>query len=321
MLMAKSPVPDLSRTTRNAHRRILLLAFFLLLLYVIVPRLDNFSASLEAIKDARWELVALAFALVGLSFVAAAGVYQSLSYEKTLYLRRTLLVQVANAFANRLLPAGIGALTVGTQYLRKSGYTLPQAVAIVGTNNMIGLLGHMLLLGFAMVVGSGDLTGRLSAPDIPNGGLIAAAVALIAVVLLVAFRTLRQRLRKLTVGVGTYLVAYRRHPGRLVAALACSLGLTVCYLLTFYVSGLAVGMELPVEQAFVVFTVGMVATAVTPTPGGLGGAEAALVAGQVAYGVDAPVALAGVLLYRLLTYWLPLVPGFIAFMRIRGRYI
>jgi len=45
------------------------------------------------------------------------------------------------------------------------------------------------------------------------------------------------------------------------------------------------------------------------------------VAGLVAYGVAAPSALAVALLYRLLTYWLPLGPGLLVFLFTRRWYL
>ena len=52
----------------------------------------------------------------------------------------------------------------------------------------------------------------------------------------------------------------------------------------------------------------------TPTPGGLGGVEAGLVAGLVAYRVASADALAAVLVYRLVSYWLMLAIGAAAFV-------
>jgi uncharacterized protein (TIRG00374 family) len=63
----------------------------------------------------------------------------------------------------------------------------------------------------------------------------------------------------------------------------------------------------------------MLASTATPTPGGLVGAEAGLFAGFVAYGVSAPMAGAAVLLYRFVTYWLPLLPGVLALFLARRR--
>ena len=53
--------------------------------------------------------------------------------------------------------------------------------------------------------------------------------------------------------------------------------------------------------------------AAAPTPGGLGALEAALVAGFTGVGMDSGVAVAAVLSYRLVTYWLPILPGWLSF--------
>jgi glycosyltransferase 2 family protein len=49
--------------------------------------------------------------------------------------------------------------------------------------------------------------------------------------------------------------------------------------------------------------------AAAPSPGGLGAIEAALVAGLGGVGMRAGPAVSAVLLYRLATYWLPVLPG------------
>ena len=56
--------------------------------------------------------------------------------------------------------------------------------------------------------------------------------------------------------------------------------------------------------------------AAAPTPGGLGAMEAALVAGFTGVGMDPGLAVAAVLSYRLVTYWLPILPGWISFRRL-----
>lgn len=52
---------------------------------------------------------------------------------------------------------------------------------------------------------------------------------------------------------------------------------------------------------------------VVPTPGGLGAVEAALTAGLTAVAhVATPNALSAVLLFRLLSFWLPIPVGWVA---------
>ncbi|MFW5949795.1 MAG: lysylphosphatidylglycerol synthase transmembrane domain-containing protein [archaeon] len=71
----------------------------------------------------------------------------------------------------------------------------------------------------------------------------------------------------------------------------------------------AIGHTVPFVAALIVVPVGSIA-AITPLPGGLGGVEAAFIALLVSTaGITAPVASAGIVIYRLSTYWLPIVIG------------
>jgi len=59
--------------------------------------------------------------------------------------------------------------------------------------------------------------------------------------------------------------------------------------------------------------------AVSPTPGGLGAIEAALVAGLTGIGLHSGPAVSAVLTYRLATYWLPVAPGWISLRALQRR--
>jgi glycosyltransferase 2 family protein len=52
--------------------------------------------------------------------------------------------------------------------------------------------------------------------------------------------------------------------------------------------------------------------AASPTPGGLGAIEAATIAGRTGIGISSGPAMSAVLTYRLATYWLPLLPGWLS---------
>ncbi|QGN06358.1 TIGR00374 family protein [Halorhabdus sp. CBA1104] len=76
-----------------------------------------------------------------------------------------------------------------------------------------------------------------------------------------------------------------------------------------WLSLLAIGYTVPFVAALVVVPVGSIA-AVTPLPGGLGGIEAAFIGLTISTtSVAASVAAAGVVIYRVATYWLPLLVG------------
>jgi uncharacterized membrane protein YbhN (UPF0104 family) len=51
--------------------------------------------------------------------------------------------------------------------------------------------------------------------------------------------------------------------------------------------------------------------AAAPTPGGLGPFETVAIAGLIGVGMSSGAAFAAVILYRLATYWLPVLPGWL----------
>ncbi|RIH59129.1 UPF0104 family protein [Streptomyces sp. SHP22-7] len=73
--------------------------------------------------------------------------------------------------------------------------------------------------------------------------------------------------------------------------------------------GKSLALDVPAGHMAVAYLAATVAVALVPTPGGIGSVEAALVVALVAAGGPAGVATAVVLAFRLLTVWLPLLPG------------
>jgi undecaprenyl-diphosphatase len=90
-----------------------------------------------------------------------------------------------------------------------------------------------------------------------------------------------------------------------VAALACAAA--------------AFDADLSFAQVGAVYLGSSLIAAAAPTPGGLGAMEAALVAGFTAIGLDGAIAVATVLSFRLATYWLPILPGWICFRALERR--
>ncbi|MGC1177288.1 MAG: lysylphosphatidylglycerol synthase domain-containing protein, partial [Candidatus Saccharimonadales bacterium] len=132
------------------YKQWLLLLLSVVALYVLLPQLGAFRHSLAALEKASWPdlLLALIFAL--LSYLAAAGTYYFLAFHRLIY-SRTVLMQFASTFANRLLPAGIGGIGTYYAYLRRSRHSSVQAASVVAANNTLGLVGHMLLLGGLLI--------------------------------------------------------------------------------------------------------------------------------------------------------------------------
>jgi uncharacterized protein (TIRG00374 family) len=96
-----------------------------------------------------------------------------------------------------------------------------------------------------------------------------------------------------------------------------ALGLTLLYVLCLAACVHALGGSVSLTSVAVVYLTGSAIGSAAPTPGGLGAVEVALSAGLTAAGVAGATALSAVLLFRLLTFWLPVRVGWVAFNRLQ----
>jgi uncharacterized protein (TIRG00374 family) len=87
----------------------------------------------------------------------------------------------------------------------------------------------------------------------------------------------------------------------------------LCLFLTFQAYGYTIGIGHLLVAYSVAYTVGTFA----PTPGGLGAVEALLITLFAGFGVPSSIAVASVLVYRLMNYWLPLPIGVGAYFTVR----
>ena len=61
----------------------------------------------------------------------------------------------------------------------------------------------------------------------------------------------------------------------------------------------------------------MVANLIPGVPGGVGTVDAGMIGAFVLFGLPGAAVFAAVLVYRLFAFWLPVIPGFIAFLQLR----
>jgi len=108
-----------------------------------------------------------------------------------------------------------------------------------------------------------------------------------------------------------------QHPKKLVQLLGGALLLDMSFVGALVCATRAFGAEAPVAAIAVVYFAGAIIGSAVPTPGGLGGIEAAMSAGLIAIGVDGGTAVSAVLLYRLATYWLPIPFGWVSLNRLQ----
>ena len=307
--------PPLEPLTRVRPRTLLLLVAAGFAVHLLLPQVGELRQTLGALQTARWQWLAAGLVLSAASYLAAA-VAQLGAVDPPLALGRTSLVQVASSFANRLTPASLGGIGMNVRYLQRAGMDRPAAVAAVAVNTAAGALVHVLgLLVAVVLIGR----ARLGTSPIPKGWpVLVALAAVLAGGGLVLWSPLgRRRLVVPALRAGRELTGVLRRPGKSAQLLGGSAGVTLSYALTLACCLAAFGARPPLVGTVAVYLAGAAVASVSPTPGGLGAMEAALVAGLTALGVPTGPAVAGVLAFRLLTFWLPILPGWLAYRALR----
>ncbi len=311
-----------NKHNRHFNRRnVLMLVFVVLAFCIVLPRLSSFGDSVNTLQDADFVYVGLSILAWVSTFFAAALVYVFISLKPLPY-TRTLLIQLASGFTNRLVPLGAGIVTLNISYLVKRGHTGIQAGAVVALNNFLGFVGMVILLLCTLMLNPGSLRNSLEVhAHISSGWLTLIVMILFAGLLLLVTFGLKL-IRKVKRAFKTVIKSSLHKPVRLFWALLSSMAITVGYTLALYTIGLAFNVHLSIPQALFVLTIGVAAASVTPTPGGIGGAEVGIVAALVSVGITPHQALITALMYRFITYWLPIVPGFVCLqVALRRRYI
>ncbi|HEY7011526.1 MAG TPA: flippase-like domain-containing protein, partial [Streptosporangiaceae bacterium] len=100
-----------------------------------------------------------------------------------------------------------------------------------------------------------------------------------------------------------------RSPVRLALLFGGSALVTLAYIGGLAASVAAFGESVSIAQVGAVYLIASFIAAASPTPGGLGAIEAATIAGLTGIGIPSGPAVSAVLVYRLATYWLPVLPG------------
>ncbi len=233
----------------------------------------------------------------------------------------TVLAQYAVAFVRIAAPAGVGMVALNTRYVTKMGASGGVALSAVGLSQAVGLLLHVpLMLVFAYLTGSAHLVDfGPSLTLIVVSALVSVGVAV--VLLLPALRrAILDRVRPFFRGVLPQFLDLAQNPRRLALGFGGTLLLTAGFVLCLQFSVLAFGGTASLPAVAVVFLVGNALGSAAPTPGGLGAVEAALLGGLTAVaGLPAAIALPAVLLFRVLTFWLPALPGWGAFYYLQRR--
>ncbi|GAC1318758.1 MAG: lysylphosphatidylglycerol synthase transmembrane domain-containing protein [Acidimicrobiales bacterium] len=288
--------------------------------FILLTHVGQAGTALAAFRTADPAWVVVAAVAAALTYVLAGAVI-TLAAPVRIGFWRTVSAQVAAASANRASPAGLGGMALNIRYLEMSGTSRAEAGGVIALTSLTGFGVHIVLTTVLLVI-----IGRQS--HLALGSDLDTTWPVIAIVLAASTVTgaavwywrLHRRLVRLLRAASAGVTLLAREPMRLALLVASSAGISLAYAGALDASVFAAGGHISITGALVVYLAASAVGALSPTPGGLGTLEAALVAGLSQQGVPSAAAVAGVLTYRLITYWLPVLPGlvFVAVLKRRN---
>jgi glycosyltransferase 2 family protein len=304
----KIPAETITRFTRS---QLIQLALLVGLVYVAYPFISTVPTFFSALRTANWWWALLGSAVSALTYAGAAATLWACANGAVSY-RRLLIAQVANTFAATTTPAGVGGLALSVRLLQKGGISTLRATAAVALQQSVQVIVHVtLLILFSAAAGAGTDLSHF----VPNATVLY-LIAGLALGIAGAFlfvprlrRWLGTEVRPKLKEVTSDLLELAREPKRLGLILMGCAGTTLGTALALWASVEAFDGDTTFVTVTVVTMVGGTLASAAPTPGGVGAVEAALIGGLAAFGVPAAVGVPSVLLYRVLTCWLPVFIG------------
>ena len=306
-------------------------------LYFVLPKLAGVGTTVHRIERGDTWWIGIGVVLELLSFAGYVVLFRAVFVrgEGRVNWRESYEITMAGLAATRLFAAaGAGGVALTAWALRRSGMT-PRIVACRMVAFIVLL--YVIYAGSLLIDGIGLGTGLF-----PGGGSFAITIvpAIVAALLFAGAGAmsmlpgdLERRLHRWASGSGrlAHLVA------RSVAApaLAASGVRTAISLIRARDVGLlgalawwgfdisvlwamfhAFGSPPPFTVIWMAYFVGMLGN-LLPLPGGLGGVEGGMIGAFAAFNVDFNLSVLAVLSYRGISFWLPTIPGGVAYFQLR----
>jgi len=234
-------------------------------------------------------------------------------------------LSLATLFVDQALPsAGISGMTLASGALARTGMPAPAVAAAILVNMSMYYLayGFCMALALGMAMPSGYLPGWVTLPMsvfvLVRLGMAWFVIATPGGRLWGALRRSRNLARLLDFFANADRALFRNRAllGRTFALHGATFLLDAA---TLWVAVLALGGSAPVGGLFACFMVSTFFRTIGIMPGGLGTFEAASVVSLKSIGLPLPVALSATLLFRGLSFWLPMLPGMMASRHLLGR--
>ena len=293
-------------------RSAFLATFSVLALYILIPQFSQVNFS-EILSQAQWQWAAIALIGSGFTYAASTSLLLAFVIQKINWFK-TLQAQIAASFATLVTPPTLGSVAVNIRFLNRSGISTASSATAVGVSQVVVFFVHIFLLLLSGIITGAQTDLSFRPPRITLVIFVILFAIAITALSISKIRTwFLKRLRPIFSQIGPTISIIVQQPNRLLVSLLSSSLLNIFYIISFYASLKAFNTDVSFFTIALVYLAGATIGQAAPTPGGIGAVEATLIAGLTATGMPSALALSGVLLYRIVTFYLPVIPGWFAF--------
>jgi len=299
--------------------------------FFLVPKLGDLRDTWARVSSGRPGWLMVAVGLEVLSFAGYVGLFRAVFVRSGSRIdwRESYEITMAGLAATRLLAAGgAGGVALTAWALKRSGMD-GRTVARRMTSFLVILYGvymaALVVFGLGLRIGlfTGSAPAGLTLAPAAFGGLVivlALALSRLRGVTGIArpesshaiVRRARWLAHSVAAGVrGALGLVKSREPGLLGAFAWWGFDIGV-----LWASFHAFGTVPPFAVIVMAYFVGTLANTL-PLPGGIGGVDGGMIGAFLAFGVDPATAVLAVLTYRAIAFWLPTLPGAVAYFQLR----
>lgn len=298
------------------------LEFFGLLALVLISiqQRELLWTAINAIRTSDVLFLFFACATYWLMLPLTTYSYRLLAHRR-IPLTTTMLAQLAAAGPGRVIPGGLGHISVGAVHLRKVGFSMQRALVITVSNNLIALLTNVIIVVAAFVIHPNILDTLLENISVSmiGLGLLVILVSVSLFLWLSHAHSTRHLIRKLNTQWGLIIAQLSKRPERLIGLVGIATIIVVGHAFILLLAGEALDVHITLTDAVIALSAGVFIGGAIPTPGGLGAVEAGTISSLLLLGYEPASAASVALLFRVATYWQPLVPGVVAYVYLRER--
>ncbi len=315
------PLQQLRRISLGSIVRVVLPAVAVIALLSALAGLD-LSELVNELRDAVWWLVVIGIVIAQLARVSQAVSTLGAS-PVPLPLGPVYALQLAVSYVNLAIPTAAARIAVNIRFFQRHGVPPGSALAAGGLDGFSGFIVQAIILATLLVFtpASLDLRVHEAADSLVGIVLVVVLIAAAAIAVVVAVGRWRRFVTGWARRLGSEaLIAARglRSPRRVGLLFGGNLATEVLFATALAAFTRALGGSVGLDEALLVNISVALLAGLLPVPGGIGVAEGGLTFGLVQAGVPEEIAFAAVLLYRLWTFYLPPIWGYVA-MRWLGK--